>query len=115
MRHPGESRNPGILSRVIIMPSYVYMLASKTVGTLYTGMTSDLVRRIGEHKSGAIKGFTSRYNVKRLVWYEAHSDIENAIQREKQIKDWQRQWKIQLIEKTNPNWEDLYNRIGAGG
>jgi putative endonuclease len=93
------------------MPSYVYILASKTAGTLYTGVTSDLIKRVSEHKDGTIRGFTSRYKVTRLVWYEVHDDIEFAIRREKQIKEWQRAWKIQLIEKGNPDWRDLFNKI----
>src|ERR1700685_1157778 len=99
MRHPGEGRDPDVLSasadvRVShIMPSYVYILASGTVGTIYTGVTSDLVKRISEHKNGITKGFTSKYKVNQLVWYEVHQDIEFAIRREKQIKEWKRAWK----------------------
>ena len=84
------------------MPSYVYILASKTTGTLYAGVTSDLIRRVSQHREGTFKGFTSTYNVTHLVWYETHDAIESAILREKQIKEWKRVWKIQLIEKENP-------------
>jgi len=91
------------------MKSYfVYILASKKNGTLYIGVTNDLVRRVYEHKEGVIDGFTKKYNVKKLVYYEIHNDIRNAIQREKQIKKWYRKWKIELIEKNNPEWNDLY-------
>jgi putative endonuclease len=86
---------------------YVYLLASKPYGTLYVGVTSDLPKRIFEHKSKAVPGFTARYGVDKLVWFEAHDDAEAAIQREKQIKEW-RNWKISLIERENPHWVDLY-------
>ncbi|KKQ93537.1 MAG: Endonuclease [candidate division CPR2 bacterium GW2011_GWC1_39_9] len=90
---------------------YVYILASKRNGTLYIGVTLNLVKRIHEHKSGAIEGFTKRYDVHDLVYYEQTNNIESAINREKQLKVWQRKWKIELIEKQNPNWEDLYQDI----
>ncbi len=86
---------------------YVYMLASTRHGTLYTGVTSNLPRRIAEHRAGAFGGFTADYGVKRLVWFEAHQDIRPAIQREKRIKEWRRDWKIELIEAANPDWRDL--------
>ncbi len=85
----------------------VYILASKKNGTLYIGVTNNLIRRVFEHKNGLIAGFTKKYNIKILVHYEITSDINEAIKREKILKKWNRQWKIQLIEKTNPNWEDL--------
>jgi putative endonuclease len=88
---------------------FVYILASKRNGTLYIGVTNDLVRRIYEHKEKMIKGFTQKYNVSMLVYYEEHGNIYNAIQREKQMKKWNRAWKIDLIEKYNPKWKDLYN------
>ena len=88
-----------------------YILASKKNGTLYIGITSNLIKRIREHKTGVIKGFTQKYNVKRLVYYEQTEDINSAIAREKALKKWKRDWKIQLIEKENPNWEDLYFKI----
>jgi putative endonuclease len=87
---------------------YVYLLASKPYGTLYVGVTSDLPKRIIEHKSKAVPGFTTRYGVDRLVWFEAHDAAEAAIRREKQIKEWRRNWKISLIEQDNPHWVDLY-------
>lgn len=86
---------------------YVYILASHKQGTLYVGVTNDLERRIYEHKSEVTKGFTSRYGVKRLVYYEASESIEAAIAREKQLKSWKRKWKVQLIEKQNPEWVDV--------
>jgi putative endonuclease len=89
----------------------VYILASKLYGTLYIGVTSDIVRRVWEHRTGAIKGFTEKYGVKLLVYFELHSTMVNAIAREKQLKKWQRDWKISLIERENPRWEDLYNGI----
>ncbi|MCB1721570.1 MAG: GIY-YIG nuclease family protein [Rhodospirillales bacterium] len=93
---------------------YVYMLASKKYGTIYTGVTSDLVRRVWEHKQGIVEGFTKQHDVKDLVYYEQFDDPENAIRREKQIKNWKRQWKINVINEYNPHWEDLYNGIATG-
>ena len=90
---------------------YVYILASKRNGTLYTGVTNDLLRRVNEHKSGAVEGFTKKYVVHRLVWYEVADTALAAITREKQLKKWNRAWKVQLIEKTNPEWHDLYDEI----
>ena len=87
---------------------FVYIVASGRNGTIYVGVTSDLPRRISEHRNGEIKGFTSRYGVKQLVWYEAHDDVTAAIQREKTIKHWSRAWKLALIEKENPDWRDLF-------
>ena len=89
----------------------VYILASKKNGNLYIGVTSDLAKRIWEHKNDLVKGFTKRYKVHNLVWYEVHDNIDAAIEREKNMKEWQRVWKIKLIEKDNPNWNDLYNAI----
>jgi putative endonuclease len=86
----------------------VYILASKTKGTLYIGVTSALVKRVWEHKRKAAGGFTARYGVDRLVYYELHDSAEAAIRREKQLKKWNRAWKIRLIEKQNPTWLDLY-------
>jgi putative endonuclease len=88
---------------------YVYILASKRNGTLYTGVTSNLVQRVWQHKHNVVKGFTKKYNVKILVYFEVHPDAESAIIREKQIKKWRRSWKLQLIEKKNPDWKDLYD------
>jgi putative endonuclease len=90
---------------------YVYMLASRFNGTLYVGMTRDLVKRVWEHKIKAIPGFTTKYGVDRLVWYEQHHSLESAFERERQIKEWRRAWKIQLIEADNPQWIDLYPSI----
>ena len=90
----------------------VYILASKRNGTLYVGVTSDLVARVYEHKHGIFPGFTKRYRVHLLVYYEIFDDIYCAIRREKQLKKWNRQWKIELIEKHNPKWEDLYGEDG---
>ena len=87
---------------------YVYILASQRNGTLYVGVTGDLSRRVWEHQQGVTPGFTSKYGVVRLVWYEDYSDISDAITREKRIKRWRRAWKLRLIEGTNPQWLDLY-------
>jgi putative endonuclease len=90
---------------------YVYILCNKRNGTLYTGITSNLVKRIYEHKNNLIEGFSQKYNIHSLVWYELHDTAETAITREKQIKTWKRQWKMRLIEKNNPEWNDLYDTI----
>jgi putative endonuclease len=90
---------------------FVYLLASRLRGTLYVGVTSDLLRRVWEHKSKVVPGFTARYGVDRLVWFEAHGAAESAIRREKQIKEWKREWKFNLIERDNPHWIDLYNNL----
>ena len=87
---------------------FVYMLASQPHGTLYVGMTDDLIRRIWQHKSELVPGFTAKYGVDRLVWSEAHQTREATWRREKQIKEWKRAWKIELIERDNPQWIDLY-------
>ncbi len=87
---------------------YVYILASKRNGTLYIGVTSDLKKRVYEHKMRLVKGFTKKYKIHTLVYYESTSDILSAIQREKQIKKWERKWKIRLIEENNLQWKDLY-------
>ena len=91
--------------------SFVYILANNRNGTLYVGVTSDLVKRIWEHKNDVVEGFTKRYGVHSLVWYEEHDSIENAIQREKNIKRWYRDWKLELIEQFNPTWRDLYEDV----
>jgi putative endonuclease len=90
---------------------YVYIMASARNGTLYVGVTSDLVRRVCEHKHGLVDGFTKRYGIKMLVWFESISDIYVAIAREKQIKKWYRKWKLELIERENPDWQDLYEQL----
>ncbi|MBX9903224.1 MAG: GIY-YIG nuclease family protein [Burkholderiales bacterium] len=89
----------------------VYLLASRRNGTLYIGVTSDIVKRIWEHKNDAVEGFTKRYGVHILVWCEAHETMESAITREKTIKGWKRRWKLELIEKENPQWIDLYDSM----
>lgn len=90
---------------------FVYILASHRYGTLYVGVTSDLPRRLYEHRNGLVPGFTKRYDVKQLVYLEEHQTAASAIQREKNIKHWPRRWKIRTIEKTNPAWRDLYEEI----
>jgi putative endonuclease len=110
---PAKAGNPVIIGQAMSTERYfwVYILASRLGGTLYIGVTNDLVRRVYEHRTDAIPGFTSKHGVHRLVYYEQFFDIENAIRREKRLKKWTRAWKIQLIEKTNPNWDDLYPSI----
>ena len=88
-----------------------YVLASDRNGTLYTGVTSDLVHRVHEHKGKFVRSFTRRYGVDRLVWFESYDDPENAIRREKELKKWRRAWKLRLIEESNPQWLDLYSQI----
>ena len=88
---------------------YVYILASKRNGTLYIGVTNNLERRLYEHKNNLLEGFTNKYNVHHLVYYEDVNDIQSALQREKQLKRWTRKWKLELIEKVNPEWRDLAN------
>ena len=89
----------------------VYLLASRRNGTLYVGVTSDLVKRVWQHKENLIEGLTRRYAVHTLVWYEPHGSMESAIRREKAIKNWRRRWKLELIEKQNPDWRDLYEEL----
>ena len=89
----------------------VYILASQRNGTLYIGVTSDLVQRVWQHKNDVVEGFTSEHGVHRLVWYELHDDMESAIIREKRLKKWNRVWKLRLIEEMNPDWSDLYESI----
>lgn len=98
-------------SRVKVRQYYVYMLASRKNGTLYIGVTNDLLKRVYEHKNNLIEGFTNKYSVHNLVYYEQHNDIGKAITREKQIKKWKRQWKIELLELDNPEWKDLYTEL----
>lgn len=92
---------------------FVYILASKRNGTIYVGVTKDLVKRVYEHKSKMVKGFTSKYAVDKLVYFEAYDTAVGAITREKQIKEWQRKWKLELIEKENAQWNDLYEEIAS--
>ena len=95
------------------MAFYVYMLASQRNGTLYIGMTDALLKRVWQHPEGVIPGFTRDYGVKNLVWYEIHDSRESAITRERQMKKWNRSWKLELIEKSNPNWRDLWEGISV--
>ena len=89
----------------------VYILASRRNGTLYVGVTSMLLKRVHEHKTGAVSGFTRQYHVHQLVWFEQHATMEAAIAREKAIKGWKRKWKLELIQKQNPYWHDLYDAL----
>ncbi len=89
----------------------VYLLASSKKGTLYIGVTSDLIKRVWEHKNNVVEGFTQTHNVHLLMWYEQHIEMTSAIEREKSIKNWKRDWKINLIEEQNPEWEDLYESL----
>ncbi|MBI5682783.1 MAG: GIY-YIG nuclease family protein [Deltaproteobacteria bacterium] len=93
---------------------YVYILASQRNGTLYIGITSDLIKRVWEHKNKFVDGFTKEYNVNKLVYYEQYNDPENAIKREKRLKKYNRKWKLNLIEEVNPDWKDLYEEITTG-
>ena len=90
---------------------YIYIFASKRNGTLYIGITNDLTRRVFEHKTGLVNGFTKKYSVNKLVYFESTNDVNAAILREKRLKKWKRQWKIELIEKLNPDWNDLSERL----
>ncbi len=93
---------------------FIYILASKRNGTLYIGVTNDLLKRVWEHKQGLVKGFTCKYKVNQLVYYDETNDVYEAIKREHQIKKWRRSWKIELVEKTNPKWEDLNINLTTG-
>lgn len=119
-RHTGAGRYPALSAPQISHYAWamsstkqfaVYILASKRNGTLYVGMTSNLPQRIWQHKNETADGFTKKYGVKQLVYYELHESAESAINREKQIKEWQRAWKLRLIEEGNPEWCDLYDEI----
>jgi len=90
---------------------WVYILANGKHGTLYIGVTNDLVRRVYEHRNKFVRGFTSQYGVDRLVWFETYDNPTSAIEREKELKKWRREWKINLVERDNPNWDDLYDEI----
>jgi putative endonuclease len=92
---------------------FVYILASRRNGTLYVGMTDDLVKRAWQHRNGVIRGFTQAYNVKMLVWYESHQSRESALLRERRLKKWNKAWKLKLIEQENPRWRDLLNEISG--
>ena len=89
----------------------VYIMTNRRLGTLYTGVTSDLLARVFAHREGLIEGFTRRYGCKRLVWFEAHDDLQEARTRELQMKEWRRAWTIELIERTNPDWDDLFHHL----
>ena len=89
----------------------VYLMAGRRNGTLYVGVTSDLIKRVWEHKQDSVEGFTKRYGVHILVWYELHQTMESAIVKEKRLKDWKRCWKLELIEQCNPEWRDLYSDL----
>jgi len=106
---PGNDRKWGW--RTGLLAYYVYMLASRRHGTLYIGVTNDLARRAWEHRTKAVKGFTAKHNVTQLMWYELHDSIEAAIQREKTMKKWPRQWKLNLIERENADWTDLFETL----
>jgi len=90
---------------------YIYIMTSKKNGTLYIGITNDLIKRVFENKKGLVERFTKKYQVNKLVYFEETQDVESAIMREKKLKDWKRKWKLELIEKTNPKWDDLYDKI----
>ncbi|AEP09728.1 GIY-YIG nuclease family protein [Micavibrio aeruginosavorus] len=105
---PGPRRGDGGMME---KKFWVYMLASKEYGTLYIGVTSDLKKRIWEHKSKVAEGFTEKYDVQNLVWFEEHQNAESAITREKQMKEWKREWKLNRIKDMNPEWRDLYEDI----
>lgn len=96
---------------MVIKQPAIYILASKKNGTLYIGVTADLIKRIWEHKNGLVNGFTKRYKVHNLVWYELHNNMDMAIEREKNMKEWKRMWKVKLIEDKNPQWNDLYDSL----
>ena len=93
------------------MSYFVYIMSNKPNGVLYIGVTNDLIRRVFEHKQHLAIGFTARYNLDKLVWFEQTEDINSGIAKEKQLKNWHRQWKVNLIEQANPNWQDLYANI----
>jgi putative endonuclease len=99
---------------MMVRSYYIYILASRIGGTLYIGVTNDLIRRVAEHRLKTAESFTKRYGVHRLVYFECFDEIEQAIRREKRLKKWTRAWKISLIEKDNPNWIDLYGQIAGG-
>jgi putative endonuclease len=109
-RHSRENGNP---ERLYIKTkySYVYILASKRNGTLYVGVTADIVKRVYEHKNNLVDGFTKKYGVHMLVYYQQFEDIESAILEEKRLKNWRREWKLKLIEKDNADWKDLYEGL----
>jgi putative endonuclease len=110
-RADGEATQENLVEAVMIKQPAIYIMASKRNGTLYTGVTSDLMQRVFQHKNKLIRGFTSRYGCKMLVYYEVYGDMESAILREKQIKGGSRKRKLRLIESVNPEWHDLYESL----
>lgn len=109
VQHDGESKLS--MTRNRMKKGFVYMMSNKQDGVLYIGVTSDIVKRVYEHKNSLVDGFTKQYNLKNLVYYEVYDEIEEAIKREKQLKNWHRKWKVELVNKQNPKWEDLYESI----
>jgi putative endonuclease len=105
LRHPRAGGDP------YMKPGYTYILASKPHGTLYIGVTSDIIKRVYQHKHNSVPGFTKKYSVHDLVYVETHDDMNAALLREKQLKKWNRAWKINLIERNNPSWNDLYDML----
>jgi len=97
------------------MSAYIYIMSNKQEGTLYVGVTSNLIKRVHEHKNSFIDSFTQKYNLKRLVYYEVYENIEEAIKREKQLKNWKREWKLKLIYELNEGWSDLYDGLVMNG
>jgi putative endonuclease len=108
---PAKAGIQAFVQVTILKQFFVYILCSKRNGTLYTGVTSNLLKRVYEHKNDLVEGFTKKYGIHCLVWYEAHGSAETAIPREKQIKKWNRQWKLELIKQGNPDWNDLYDEL----
>jgi len=100
-----------VLKSFSMRGGWIYIVTNQPDGTLYVGVTSNIARRAWEHREGVVEGFTKRHGLKRLVYIERHEDIESAIQREKAIKHWSRAWKVQLIHKINPDWDDLYETL----
>ncbi|HET9819743.1 MAG TPA: GIY-YIG nuclease family protein [Rhodanobacteraceae bacterium] len=108
---PGLRRDNGSHTVMVERHPCVYILANDERGTLYVGVTSDLIKRIWEHKNNVVAGFTRKYQIHDLVWFEQHETMESAIRREKAIKEWKRAWKLELIESANPHWDDLYSGL----
>ena len=113
--HSRESGNPPKTLNTVMKTYYVYILASRKRGTLYIGVTNNLIRRVYEHKNDVVEGFTKRYRVHQLVYFERTNDVYAALVREKQMKKWYRKWKIELIEESNPEWRDLYYDLVEDG
>ncbi len=104
----------GVWGNSVEQTYFVYLLASRRNGTLYVGVTNDLIQRVAQHKAHLVPGFTADYDITRLMWFETHTSIESAITREKRIKAWKRAWKIDLFRETNPDWDDLYPGLTKG-